>query len=361
MYFSPHLILRNSEGQNISLSAPKVWGPDVYIVPRAQCSFRRISLNGKGRNALLAAKWKASNEALPQENELQLVADTEGLGAGIWTYGTGYIDDVDKENLRGLPESLIYTVMEQGVRLVQCFEGVEGQIWANSSLIASRWWSTEPQERQWQTFLRAASVDGQEIERPGKPAAIKLPYRKNIPLFDMDIKRAQVVFSPVKLAVGSVLVLGCVFTYFGAQYVRYVSGLASIENKIAKISEEVELVLSQRQRALVNVNVARRFDVIGDPAMILSGLDSLSRALSEHELVLVGVTVADHEFTAYVKGDISVNGPEFVRRLESMPELSDVSVTEGGAGTLTLTAQLTGQYSVTEVAETVVPAEKIKP
>ena len=359
MYFSPHLILHNSEGQNINLSAPKIWGPDVCIVPRARCSFRRVSLKVKGRNALLAAKLQASKEALPHENELRLVADREGLGAGIWTYGTRYIDGINAKNLRSLPESLIYIEMEQGVRLVQCCEGLEGQIWADSCLVASRWWPTEPHERQWQSFLRAAEFgNGQEIELQEKPAPVKLPYRKNIPLFDMDIKRAQLVFSPLKLSIGCGLVFGCAFAYSGAQYVRYKSGLAGIESKIAKISEEAELVLSHRRRALVNINVARQFGVIGDPVMILSGLDSLSQTLSDYELVLTSVTVADREFTAYVKGDVSVNGPEFVRRLESMPALSEVSVAEGGRGTLKVTAQLARQYSVSKV---VAEVEKIQP
>ncbi|MGL6290159.1 MAG: hypothetical protein ACRC2H_05690 [Silanimonas sp.] len=66
------------------------------------------------------------------------------------------------EELRLVAESsLIPAPAADGARLVEVREGVEGQLWENGDLLASRWWATAPSASAWAMFLRAG----------GKPAA----------------------------------------------------------------------------------------------------------------------------------------------------------------------------------------------
>src|SRR5690606_15340884 len=48
---------------------------------------------------------------------------------------------------------------KDGFRLAQMSDGVEGQVWKNGLLEATRWWPAAPSSRDWATFLRAAGLD----------------------------------------------------------------------------------------------------------------------------------------------------------------------------------------------------------
>ena len=47
---------------------------------------------------------------------------------------------------------------EQATQLLQLAAGVEGRVWKDSRLIASRWWPESPSLAQWREFLRGAGV-----------------------------------------------------------------------------------------------------------------------------------------------------------------------------------------------------------
>ncbi len=57
-----------------------------------------------------------------------------------------------------VPETLLHQAQEQGVYLVTCMEGVEGQVWSEHSLISSRWWPGLPDAGEWINFQRDAGT-----------------------------------------------------------------------------------------------------------------------------------------------------------------------------------------------------------
>ncbi len=64
--------------------------------------------------------------------------------------------DIKRTNI--IPETLLNQRQEQGVHLVTCMDGVEGQVWRNNSLINSRWWSKLPSYDDWMNFQRDAGI-----------------------------------------------------------------------------------------------------------------------------------------------------------------------------------------------------------
>lgn len=60
--------------------------------------------------------------------------------------------------LRIVPETALQSAMPEGVRLVCCLEGVEGQFWRDGALVASRLWASRPNRQEWINFLRGAGV-----------------------------------------------------------------------------------------------------------------------------------------------------------------------------------------------------------
>ena len=59
-----------------------------------------------------------------------------------------------------IPESLFFKPQPgSSAHMLKLRDGVEGQIWVDNTLIASRWWPTQPDASMWQTFVRTASAD----------------------------------------------------------------------------------------------------------------------------------------------------------------------------------------------------------
>ncbi|PHR93586.1 MAG: hypothetical protein COA69_02810 [Robiginitomaculum sp.] len=312
-------------------------------MPRGQCSFRRVDLKSTGRNAILAARLRAYKEVLPHEDKVRVVKDQTGLGAGVWSYGSTPTQRDPDAIGASLPESLARQPLDNGVRLVSCFEGVEGQVWAGRSLVASRWWSSDPSARQWQTFLRAAPLESELETLTGdmpQPKPEQVPFRSDLPLFEIDAERAVILFSPKKIALAGSFVGACIFLYLGTQYVRHTATLVGAARKMEHMSEATAQILSQRRRALANMSTARRSDVLGDVGRVLNGLDSLSQTLAGQGFVLRSVQVRDGEFEARIIGDTSLNGPGFVEKLEASVALQQVNVTPENNSVLHIRAQL---------------------
>lgn len=63
-----------------------------------------------------------------------------------------------------VPEGLHRAALQDGVRLHACLEGYEAQAWSGGRLRDSQWWSSWPNEMQWQAFLRVAGMPGESAD-----------------------------------------------------------------------------------------------------------------------------------------------------------------------------------------------------
>ncbi len=65
-----------------------------------------------------------------------------------------------------LPEGALRPAGEEGLRLVQCLQGVEGQRWKSGQLAHSRWWAAVPTPDEWMAFVRASGQSQAESPVP---------------------------------------------------------------------------------------------------------------------------------------------------------------------------------------------------
>lgn len=83
---------------------------------------------------------------------------------GAWVWDGDYLRDalaaanLDPTRMRGVPETALRPPLEDGIRLVRCLDGVEGQFWSKSRLVNSRWWPAQPDDTAWVRFQRAAGI-----------------------------------------------------------------------------------------------------------------------------------------------------------------------------------------------------------
>ena len=57
------------------------------------------------------------------------------------------------------PETFMREPLQNGVRLATMIDGLEGQVWREGSLAATRWWPTPPPIREWVVFPQGSRVD----------------------------------------------------------------------------------------------------------------------------------------------------------------------------------------------------------
>jgi hypothetical protein len=101
----------------------------------------------------------------------------DGL-AMVWCWDRSALDSrllaagLDPDRVSVIPESALRAPLEEGVRLVECTQGVEAQHWHGSSLLASRWWPAPPAPPDIQEFLQDLSGPPPE----GTHALAPLPF-----------------------------------------------------------------------------------------------------------------------------------------------------------------------------------------
>ena len=150
MLFKPQLFTFHKDGKRQNLTASTLAGQSICLMPRGQCSFRRIKLSGNRKKALQAAAFRVRQESDSSENKFTIIADANGKKASVWGFRTN-----DNHAGRYIPESISFKPMSTGARIVKLTEGYEGQVWEQGSLIASRWWIKPPSPKGWVSFLHS--------------------------------------------------------------------------------------------------------------------------------------------------------------------------------------------------------------
>lgn len=72
------------------------------------------------------------------------------------------------------PETFMREPLQDGIRLATMIDGVEGQVWRQGLLAATRWWPVAPSTQEWIAFLRAAAADLSQ-SLPPQPISSDLP------------------------------------------------------------------------------------------------------------------------------------------------------------------------------------------
>ena len=346
MLFTPRLLLVNGQKTTTLRKAP-LWGQAVYVVPRADCSFRRVRMAGTGREAKAAAQLRARSEALPGEDGARLVIDqgqssegaatqgqSAGLQAGIWNYPTSKIFKG-----RHLPESLAHIPLANGTRLVHGLSGYEGQIWRHSDLVASRWWGRAPTERDWDGFILAAQESLGPLDE-ARPAAAQVPWRTDLPIFDIDRARIAEIFSPAHLGAALATLLACGGLYIGGQYLRETMALSAATKSAQALRGGTEKIQSERRRALANMNFVRKYRQLGDNGTILASLSDIAAVVGTTDLGIQRANLRDGTLELRLQGSDEVSVPQVVSALEERPTLSNVNVSLEALGTLIIKADL---------------------
>lgn len=135
-----------------------LFGGQQWVVPRADCQYRRVDLSNLPAKHREAAARLAAERHRPTPDAVTYIGWRRGI-AHLWIWATPPAIVVTGEQ-RWLPETLLFAPpLHDQARLVDVAIGVEGQVWEDRQLLLSQWWPETPDVDDWQRFLRAGGFE----------------------------------------------------------------------------------------------------------------------------------------------------------------------------------------------------------
>ncbi len=307
------------------------WSPDVTVISRRDCAFRRLKLPDASAQGFAALRLQALNEARRGHDAVYIRPGQAGRWANIWTYKT-------PQALRGkaVPETELQAPGPDGLRLVKGISGVEGQYWRADSLLASRWWPAAPKPHQWASFLQGLDQAALEIDAAELPAtlpALSQPELSGaIPIvtaesFKTGALSPKALLKPSRLAMGIAAISLLSVSYLSAQFIHAKLSLSQTQSQLDAVSGRTGVIMQDRQAALENLASLRDFDVLEPRILLLSAWDQLASALEGQPVKFQSFNYLNGEIEIKIKGSFTLSAADIVTKIENLPAFEGVTFT----------------------------------
>jgi len=225
------------------------------VLTRALCRYNRFDLS-----RLPAAKRRAALALqLPQWSPFSdsnyAIVWHEGV-ASVWCWDNGRVNAEILKHAKTakshqiIPETLLRSPLQGGMRLVKCMDGVEGQYWLDSQLIASRWWPERPDESAWLSFQRDCGVPPEQ--QISATALQELPLQRYSWAKFSNLIGSQDEIPLVEVMAYSALVLalGLPTLYLNVEHYQIKRAISSRADELASIKRQASAVFTAREAAL---------------------------------------------------------------------------------------------------------------
>lgn len=188
-----------------------------------------------------------------QENALVWAWDADRVESAISASKLGL------KSTKVVPETLLQQRQTQGVYVITCMEGCEGQVWLDHTLIGSRWWPSPPGAGEWINFQRDAGIlpEAQSSQVPAPPPLVwtEKPWGKSAALDQSAMygwKGEQWVVPIAAL---------CLFVFsvwYGMQLIKLREAIKDRTAELQALSRRAEPVMAARGQALEAISRIKR-------------------------------------------------------------------------------------------------------
>ncbi|MDP1725125.1 MAG: hypothetical protein Q8L85_10550 [Alphaproteobacteria bacterium] len=256
-------------------------GQKIWVLARSVCIHRHFPLpqnvKGKKRFNLISLQM---HTASPFTNTASFSHWTK-TGVSIWFWNQ---DEVNKKmaeyNLSPkttivYPETALIDPLQSGMRLIECLEGYEGQIWDQHQLITSRWWDHYPDDQEWLQFWRSAgqisTLYAQDKPSSAKEAIIDTKsWAHTRPIAGGFTTES--LYSREAIAVLA-LILILPLSFYGGQILNDYLTLEEIEQNILALESQTKKIDIERKKAEANNDKIKKllaFDAYPSPITLLA-------------------------------------------------------------------------------------------
>jgi hypothetical protein len=245
------------------IERPSAWrGRRYWVVARSLCAFRVFRLPEAERSNLKDFAALKVREWAPYEEvgfHLHLTQDT----ARIWAWDAARVRDgmlamgITPGRLTVIPETAVHERAGDGVHLLACLDGFEGQVWSQGELKAGRWWAERPNPEQWLEFQRAAGLVTPSLDNAlnaVQPLWRARAWTNSGSSWGFGIERRG---REVAIAVAGLLLTG--YCYLGGSLARDAWLLSQVEDRVQSAEQRSAPAAADRERALANLKFLNDF------------------------------------------------------------------------------------------------------
>lgn len=211
--------------------------------------------------------------------DAQTHIEWRGAQAMVWAWsqaGIALADDTIATPRRVLPESvLIGTPQIEGSELIALDEGVEGRVWRDGLLVASRWWAQTPELDAWNLFRRGAGLAPVPELPPVQVPAALLPWQQaRRASWSELLGRHRALVANLVLAL-----LVAAFAFPSAGALRLLVANAAVQREIAAQDEGLQAILNARESAERDAQVVEALLALRPPQTQIALLDHVAEIL----------------------------------------------------------------------------------
>jgi hypothetical protein len=231
-----------------------------WVISRSLCYYQLFSLAdipAARRDEVLQLKIKQWNPFL----EYGSYAVWQGEQAQVWIWDKKpqrhLFIEAGIKKATCLPETVLRSnPSTDTIQLIQCLEGVEGQIWKGGALVGSRWWAEMPTETEWIHFQRSHSL-------PIKGAMPTLPLEQDLlnrpwGRAKRHLSRFQQLYQERIWVVLGTIIITVLLTWQGVSIWKWRQATAQLQIQIDALSENIAPILAARTQAIAEKNQSER-------------------------------------------------------------------------------------------------------
>jgi hypothetical protein len=296
------------------------FGRQQAVLSRALCLFQRFDLKDiPVRERPSVAKMRLAKWSPFAETGSWMLWEGGELLTWIWDQRI-----LEEKGLTGniIPETLLHQVPSgPSVRLVQCLEGFEGQIWTDKGqLVSSHWWSDVPEATIWNRFCRKAEQGSTQLPEPVTVSLRDKPWSANAAHRETQLKRRQ-----VELVWAVLLILGLLLGMGLGDHFRLRQLRSELQANNDHLLTQIEPVFSAREQAIEGLRINRALRKLWPAFRQLELLAATAQQLPEEGLTQMrGWHYTGNELRVKFMTDNPDPG-EFVKAFQSMRHFADVS------------------------------------
>ena len=222
-----------------------------------------------------------------------------------------------------LPETAVEARAADGLRLVECLEGVEGQSWAGGELKASRWWAEPPSRQQWLEFQRAS---GEAVEMLGDPPTPEPAVWRGRPwtnsgeglAFGIERRGREVLIAGAGVLVAA-------YAYVGGSLAHNAAALSAAEDRLHSAEERSGPVVRDRKNALWNQEFLAGFAKLNPYPSQLALFARVAAQLPKNGARLTAWSYQEGELQFTITSPVAPDIPFYVKTYSAVPGFTDVT------------------------------------
>jgi hypothetical protein len=227
-------------------------GRREWVISRSLCHYRLFSLsdipNARRENVL---QMKLQQWSPFAESGCHYVWQDDQVHVWIWDkqQQQNLQKEVGLKTVQTLPETVLLPCLAQdGIQLLQCFEGFEGQIWKKGLLVGSRWWNQMPEPKQWVNFQRRHGLAATDnVPPPIEEALLDRPWGKT----KRSFTRFNVFHERIWVSLGAVI-FTALLTWQTVSLLKLQQAQGQVQTQINELNEDIAPILASRTQTLAD-------------------------------------------------------------------------------------------------------------